>query len=111
MYAESKITLNSKELEKTVSIFYRGAIAHYQVLQNADGGFTARLMHYAGAQKNEPPKTILWPKKNNDPLSVEVNEKEIEELAMNIERQLNNSTGPETATRDLYRGENGSHHP
>jgi len=43
-------------MERTVTIFHEGALAHYNVLLNGDGTFKARLLTYNGNRTNTPPR-------------------------------------------------------
>jgi ClpP class serine protease len=41
-------------MERTVGVFHKGAIAHYNVSQEKDGTYKARLLKYHGSADNTP---------------------------------------------------------
>jgi len=45
-------------MERTITIYHEGAIAHYNVAKQTDGTFKARLLQYSGANQNKPPSVL-----------------------------------------------------
>lgn len=45
-------------MERTISIYHEGAMAHYNVAKQDNGTFKARLLQYSGNRSNTPPQVI-----------------------------------------------------
>ncbi|HYH15156.1 MAG TPA: hypothetical protein VD794_08050 [Flavisolibacter sp.] len=44
------------------AVLYKGALAHYRVRKEENGGFTAQLLLYKGSAINAPPKEVHFVK-------------------------------------------------
>jgi hypothetical protein len=44
------------------AVLYKGALAHYRVRKEEDGGFTAQLLYYKGRSGDSPPKEVEFVK-------------------------------------------------
>jgi hypothetical protein len=90
-------------MERTITVYHEGAIAHYNVAKQTDGTFKARLLQYSGANQNKPPSVLElqrqgshWNKNEN------TYENLVEELGVCIQMQgdvFENTTYPKQDNR------------
>ena len=45
-------------MERTITVYHKGAIAYYNVLKSTHGNFRARLLAYLGSNQDTPPQDL-----------------------------------------------------
>ena len=81
-------------MEKTVAVFHEGAIAHYNVSEEGNGHFKARLLKYSGSRENDPPKEFFLHKEGRHWSDNVVQQDIVDDIGQAIELQIKNSDRP-----------------
>ncbi len=90
-------------MEKTVAVFHEGAIAHYNVSEDANGGFKARLLKYSGSPNNNPPREFLLHKEGRHWADDGVEQDIVDDLGQAIDLQIRTVDSPIYSTRGSER--------
>ncbi len=96
-------------MEKTVAVFHEGAIAHYNVSEETNGTFKARLLKYSGSQNNNPPREFNLHKEGRHWTDNTVEQDIVDDIGQAIELQIRTIDRPVFSSRDIER--NGSFPP
>ena len=98
-------------MEKTVAVFFEGAVAHYIISDKGEGSYTARLLMYGGKNSNRPPQEFELHREGRLWEDEGVDHELVKELGSAIEYHLKNIPGPENSPRNYLRGEGNQHRP
>ncbi len=90
-------------MEKTVAVFHEGAIAHYNVSEEGNGTFKARLLKYSGSKENDPPREFLLHKEGRHWTDDVVSHDIVEDIGQAIEFQIRNLDSPVYSSRSAER--------
>ncbi len=81
-------------MEKTVAVFHEGAIAHYNVSEEGNGSFKARLLKYNGSPNNNPPREFLLHKEGRHWADDDVEQDIVDEIGQAIDLQIRTIDSP-----------------
>ncbi|HVE61359.1 MAG TPA: hypothetical protein VNA26_06055 [Chitinophagaceae bacterium] len=81
-------------MEKTVAVFHEGALAHYNVSEEGNGTFKARLLKYSGRPDNDPPREFLLHKEGRHWADDDVEQDIVDDIGQAIELQIKNMDRP-----------------
>lgn len=81
-------------MEKTVAVFHKGAIAHYNVSEEGNGSFKARLLKYSGSPENDPPREFLLHKEGRHWADDIAGQDIVDDIGQAIEFQIRNINSP-----------------
>lgn len=95
-------------MHKTVAVFHEGAVAHYDVSEDREGQYKARLLKYNGSPQSEPPREFLLCKKGRHWNDEGIEQNLADDIGYAIEIQIRSADGPVYYNRDRKRGESPS---
>jgi hypothetical protein len=90
-------------MEKTVAVFHEGAIAHYNVSEEGNGTFKARLLKYSGSPGNDPPKEFILHKEGRHWADDIADQNIVDDIGQAIELQIRNIDSPVFSSRNSER--------
>jgi hypothetical protein len=75
-------------MERTITVYHKGAIAYYNVFKSAHSNFKARLLTYLGSKQDTPPQHLKLHKDGNQWVHEDNIDRELaDELGFVIEMQ------------------------
>jgi hypothetical protein len=90
-------------MEKTIAVFHEGAVAHYNVSEEGNGNFKARLLKYSGRPENDPPREFLLHKEGRHWADHNVRQNIVDDIGQAIELQIRNIDSPVFLSRSSDR--------
>jgi len=90
-------------MEKTVAVFHEGALAHYNISEEGNGTFKARLLKYSGSPGNDPPREFLLHKEGRHWADDDVRQDIVDDIGQAIDSQIRNIDRPVYSSRSSGR--------
>lgn len=92
-------------MEKTVAVFHEGAIAHYNISEEGNGTFKARLLKYSGSPNNDPPREFLLHKEGRHWADGNLDQDIVQDIGQAIDFQIRNIDSPVYSSRGSERND------
>jgi hypothetical protein len=76
-------------MEPSISVLYKGFLAHFTITKIKDGVFTAHLLKYQGHIVNEPPQEFTLQKEGRHWCNANTNQDLLDDVGFAIEDRQN----------------------